>query len=155
MFTPGHDLVRQNPFAEQYLKRVGNLVNFTLTDPVRGPLVKIVGAATGPVDDGSNSQFGMLTIDEKQTVDGDRWHTTRTEQMDRRGLDRPDLERYDRRMKAQTDYNMVGLLLKYVSFRQACESPRAPSAGHAFVRGEAPETAGCIARPSLDRRASA
>lgn len=111
---PGHDFVRQNPFAEQYLKRVGNLVNFALTDPQRGPLVKIVGAATGPVDDGSNSQFGMLTIDEKQLIDpeiggtphgmnkwtGEVWTGLTWEDM-------------TEELKAQTDYNTIGLLLKY------------------------------------------
>lgn len=61
---PGHDFTRQNPFAEQYLKRVGNLTGFAL-----GDMVKIVGAATGPVDDGSNSQFGILTLQPKVRVD--------------------------------------------------------------------------------------
>lgn len=61
---PGHDFTRQNVYAEQYLKRVGNLAGFSL-----GDMVKIVGAATGPVDDGSNSQFGILTIEEKARID--------------------------------------------------------------------------------------
>jgi predicted amidohydrolase YtcJ len=61
---PGHDFTRQNPFAEQYLKRVGNLSGFAL-----GDMVKIVGAATGPVDDGSNSQFGILTLEPKEQID--------------------------------------------------------------------------------------
>jgi predicted amidohydrolase YtcJ len=61
---PGHDFTRQNPFAEQYLKRVGNLTGFSL-----GDMVKIVGAATGPVDDGSNSQFGILTLQAKGRID--------------------------------------------------------------------------------------
>jgi predicted amidohydrolase YtcJ len=111
---PGHDFVRQNPFAEQYLKRVGNLVNFALTDPVRGPMVKIVGAATGPVDDGSNSQFGMLTIDEKEKVDPEIGGTPR-------GLNKWTGEVWTGLtwddmtddLKAQTDYNTVSLLLKY------------------------------------------
>ena len=111
---PGHDFIRQNPFAEQYLKRVGNLVNFALTDPVRGPMVKIVGAATGPVDDGSNSQFGMLTIDEKEKVDPEIGGTPR-------GLNKwtgevwtgLTWEDMTDDLKAQTDYNTVSLLLKY------------------------------------------
>jgi predicted amidohydrolase YtcJ len=111
---PGHDFTRQNPFAEQYLKRVGNLVNFSLSDPVKGPMVKIVGAATGPVDDGSNSQFGMLTIDEKENIDyeiggtplglnkwtGEVWT----------GLTWDDMSDAQ---KAQTDYNTIYLLHKY------------------------------------------
>ncbi len=111
---PGHDFVRQNPYAEQYLKRVGNLVNFALTDPVRGPLVKIVGAATGPVDDGSNSQFGMLTIDEKQAIDPEIGGTPR-------GLNKWTGEVWTGLtwddmtddLKAQTDYNTISLLLRY------------------------------------------
>ena len=111
---PGHDFIRQNPFAEQYLKRVGNLVNFALTDPLRGPMVKIVGAATGPVDDGSNSQFGMLTIDEKEKVDPEIGGTPR-------GLNKwtgevwtgLTWEDMTDDLKAQTDYNTVNLLLKY------------------------------------------
>ena len=111
---PGHDFTRQNPFAEQYLKRVGNLVDFSLSDPIQGPMVKIVGAATGPVDDGSNSQFGMLTIDEKENIDyeiggtplglnkwtGEVWT----------GLKWADMTE---ELKAQTDYNTITLLLKY------------------------------------------
>jgi hypothetical protein len=111
---PGHDFVRQNPYAEQFLKRVGNLVNFSLTDPVRGPMVKIVGAATGPVDDGSNSQFGMLTIDAKENVDPEIGGTPR-------GLNKwtgevwtgLTWEDMTDDLKAQTDYNTIGLLLKY------------------------------------------
>jgi len=111
---PGHDFTRQNPFAEQYLKRVGNLVNFSLTDPALGPLVKIVGAATGPVDDGSNSQFGMLTIDAKENIDheiggnlhgiskwtGEVWTGLTWEDM-------------TDELKAQTDYNTVDLIHRY------------------------------------------
>ncbi len=111
---PGHDFTRQNPFAEQYLKRVGNLINFSLTDPELGPMVKIVGAATGPVDDGSNSQFGMLTIDEKENIDfeiggtphglnkwtGEVWT----------GLTWDDMTDSQ---KAQTDFNTIDLLHKY------------------------------------------
>lgn len=111
---PGHDFVRQNPFAEQYLKRVGNLVNFGLTDLERGPMVKIVGAATGPVDDGSNSQFGMLTIDAKETVDPEIGGTPK-------GLNKWTGEVWTGLtwddmtddLKAQTDYNTISLLLKY------------------------------------------
>ncbi|MGK0297811.1 MAG: putative amidohydrolase YtcJ [Gammaproteobacteria bacterium] len=111
---PGHDFTRQNPFAEQYLKRVGNLVDFSLSDPVQGPMVKIVGAATGPVDDGSNSQFGMLTIEPKENIDfeiggtelglnkwtGEVWT----------GLTWADMTD---ELKAQTDYNTITLLQQY------------------------------------------
>jgi len=65
---PGHDFTRQNPFPEQYLKRVGNLVDFSLYDPHSGPMVKIVGAALASVDDGANSPSGMLTIQPKDRI---------------------------------------------------------------------------------------
>ncbi len=111
---PGHDFVRQNPFAEQYLKRVGNLVNFSLTDPVMGPMVKIVGAATGPVDDGSNSQFGILTIDPRETVDheigGNLYGMNKWTGEVWTGLSWDDMTD---ELKAQTDYNTIGLLLRY------------------------------------------
>ncbi len=111
---PGHDFTRQNPFAEQYLKRVGNLVNFSLTDPEIGPMVKIVGAATGPVDDGSNSQFGMLTIDDKANIDFEIGGTAK-------GLNKWTGEVWtgltwddmSEAQKAQTDYNTIDLLHQY------------------------------------------
>jgi predicted amidohydrolase YtcJ len=111
---PGHDFTRQNPFAEQYLKRVGNLVDFALTDPIQGPMVKIVGAATGPVDDGSNSQFGMLTIDEKENIDyeigGTEYGLNKWTGEVWTGLSWADMTED---LKAQTDYNTISLLLKY------------------------------------------
>ncbi len=111
---PGHDFTRQNPFAEQYLKRVGNLVNFSLSDPIKGPMVKIVGAATGPVDDGSNSQFGMLTIDEKENIDfeigGTPYGLNKWTGEVWTGLTWDDMSEAQ---KAQTDYNTIYLLHKY------------------------------------------
>jgi len=65
---PGHDFTRQNPFPEQYLKRMGNLVDFSLYDPQRGPMVKIVGAALASLDDGPNSPSGILTIQAKDQI---------------------------------------------------------------------------------------
>jgi predicted amidohydrolase YtcJ len=65
---PGHDFTRQNPFPEQYLKRIGNLVDFSLYDPESGPMVKIVGAALASLDDGANSPSGMLTIKPKDRI---------------------------------------------------------------------------------------
>ncbi len=106
---PGHDFTRQNVFADQYLKRVGNLTGFNL-----GNMVKIVGASTGPVDDGSNSQFGILTFEEKTRIDpeisgtprglnkwtGEVWNTKRWEHLtaDERN---------------QTDYHTIELMNQY------------------------------------------
>ncbi len=111
---PGHDFTRQNVYAEQYLKRVGNLVNFSLHDPVTGPMVKIVGAATGPVDDGSNSQFGMLTLEDKERVDPEIGGNARG--MNKwtgevwTGLDWDDMRA---EQKSQTDYNTIAHLIRY------------------------------------------
>jgi predicted amidohydrolase YtcJ len=106
---PGHDFTRQNPFAEQYLKRVGNLTGFNL-----GDMVKIVGAATGPVDDGSNSQFGILTLEPKVRIDpeisgtphglnkwtGEVWTGKRWEELT------PE-------QRQQTDYRTIQLMTQY------------------------------------------
>lgn len=106
---PGHDFTRQNPFAEQYLKRVGNLTGFSL-----GDMVKIVGAATGPVDDGSNSQFGILTLERKARVDPEIGGTPH-------GLNKwtgevwtgKTWEQLSAEQRNQTDYRTVQLMSQY------------------------------------------
>jgi predicted amidohydrolase YtcJ len=106
---PGHDFTRQNPFAEQYLKRVGNLTGFAL-----GDMVKIVGAATGPVDDGSNSQFGILTLRPKQRIDPEIGGTPR-------GLNKWTGEVWTGKtwddltteQRQQTDYRTIQLMMQY------------------------------------------
>ncbi len=64
---PGLDFLRQNPNGEMYLKRMGNLVDFSLTDD-RGPMVTIVGASVGPHSGSPDSTFGLLTIYPKTNV---------------------------------------------------------------------------------------
>lgn len=106
---PGHDFTRQNVYAEQYLKRVGNLTGFTL-----GDMVKIVGAATGPVDDGSNSQFGILTLEPKGRIDPEIGGTPK-------GLNKwtgevwtgRSWEELTDREKDQTDYSTIQLMNQY------------------------------------------
>jgi predicted amidohydrolase YtcJ len=111
---PGHDFTRQNPFPEQYLKRVGNLVDFTLYDPVSGPMVKIVGAALASLDDGANSPSGMLTIQAKdrslEGLDGTPhgWNKWTGEAVT--GLSWDDMKEED---KYKTDWNTMRLLNKY------------------------------------------
>jgi predicted amidohydrolase YtcJ len=54
-----HDFLRQNPFAESYLRRLGNLIDFGL-----GDMVKIVGAGLASAD--GNADIGSaLTLDPK------------------------------------------------------------------------------------------
>lgn len=111
---PGHDFTRQNPFPEQYLKRVGNLVDFSLYDPERGPMVKIVGAALASLDDGANSPSGMLTIKPKDRIMPEvggtpyGWNKWSGEGMT--GLSWDELTE---EQKAETDWNTMRLLIKY------------------------------------------
>ncbi len=64
---PGLDFLRQNPNGEMYLKRMGNLVDFSLTDD-RGPMVTIVGASVGPHSGTPDGMSGLLSIDAKDNV---------------------------------------------------------------------------------------
>ena len=59
-----HDFLRQNPFAEAYLRRLGNIIDFGL-----GDMVRIVGAGLASAD--GNADIGSaLTIDPKQRSGG-------------------------------------------------------------------------------------
>jgi predicted amidohydrolase YtcJ len=53
---PDLDFARQNPLAAQFLRRTPNLVDFQLGDG----MMRVVGAATGPVD-GASDDGGILT----------------------------------------------------------------------------------------------
>ena len=111
---PGHDFTRQNPFPEQYLKRIGNLVDFSLYDPDSGPMVKIVGAALASLDDGPNSPSGILTIQPKDRILPDLggtpygWNKWTGEAVT--GLTWEDIREED---KFKTDWNTMRLLNKY------------------------------------------
>jgi len=64
---PGLDFLRQNPDGEKYLKRMGNLVDFSLSDE-RGPMVTIIGASVGPHSGSPDAAAGLLTIEPKTNV---------------------------------------------------------------------------------------
>ncbi len=64
---PGLDFLRQNPNGEMYLKRMGNLINFTLEDE-RGAMVTIVGASVGPHAGTPDGLSGLLSIHPKKTM---------------------------------------------------------------------------------------
>ncbi len=64
---PGLDFLRQNPNGEMYLKRMGNLVDFSLVDD-RGPMVTIVGASVGPHSGSEDAAAGLLTIEPKKNI---------------------------------------------------------------------------------------
>src|SRR5919109_1444347 len=63
---PTLDFARQNPMADQILRRTPNLVNFGLGDG----MVRIVGAAVGPVD-GASDDGSILTNAPKLRVHPD------------------------------------------------------------------------------------
>ncbi len=64
---PGLDFLRQNPYGERHLKRIGNLVDFSLSDE-RGPMVTIVGASVGPHSGSPDAAASLLTIEPKTNV---------------------------------------------------------------------------------------
>lgn len=64
---PGLDFLRQNPNGEMYLKRMGNLIDFTLEDN-RGAMVTIVGASVGPHAGTPDGLSGLLSIHPKKTM---------------------------------------------------------------------------------------
>jgi len=106
---PGLDFLRQNPNGEMYLKRIGNLVDFSLSDE-RGEMVTIVGASVGPHAGSENAGASLLSIYPKKNVISEispnthgynrwtaQWFT---------GLSQEDLNEDQRR---QTDYYNVML----------------------------------------------
>ena len=64
---PGLDFLRQNPNGEMYLKRMGNLIDFSLVDE-RGEMVTIVGASVGPHSGTPDGLSGLLSIHPKTTM---------------------------------------------------------------------------------------
>jgi hypothetical protein len=61
---PDIDFARQNPLAEQFVRRTPNLVNFGLGDG----MVRIVAAAVGPAD-GASDDGGILTNEPKERIE--------------------------------------------------------------------------------------
>ena len=59
-----HDFLRQNPYAESYLRRIGNLVDFGLGDDIL-----IIGAGLGSVD-GNHDTGSALTLESKRSSGG-------------------------------------------------------------------------------------
>src|ERR671924_382041 len=63
---PTLDFARQNPMADQILRRTPNLVNFSLGDG----MIRVVGAAVGPVD-GASDDGGIMTNEPKRAAHAD------------------------------------------------------------------------------------
>ncbi len=64
---PGLDFMSQNPNGELILKRIGNLVDFSLSDQ-RGEMVTIVGTAVGPHSGSEDAAASLLSIEPKKNV---------------------------------------------------------------------------------------
>ena len=64
---PGLDFMSQNPNGELVLKRIGNLVDFSLSDQ-RGEMVTIVGTAVGPHSGSEDAAASLLSIEPKKNV---------------------------------------------------------------------------------------
>ena len=64
---PALDLMRQNAFPEWTLGRVGNLMDFALSDK-RGPMVQIVGTAVGPHSGSPDAAISLMTLEPKVKV---------------------------------------------------------------------------------------
>ena len=64
---PGLDFLDKNWEGEKYLKRMGNLVDFALTDE-RGPMVTIVATSVGPHAGTPDGVSGLLSIKPRTNI---------------------------------------------------------------------------------------
>src|SRR6185436_18645006 len=106
---PDIDFARQNPLAAQFLRRTPNLVNFG----VGNGMIRIVGAAVGPVD-GASDDGGILTNEPKtrvhETVGGSTTGTNKWTGTSFTGRHWGDLTAAER---AQTEAGTLMLLRKH------------------------------------------
>ncbi len=106
---PDMDMARQNPLSEQFLRRTPNLLNFSLGDG----LIRIAGAAIGPVDGGSDVGDIMTNepkLKEHPLVKGGRFGRSKwagTEWTGKQWADLTEKERWE------TDWSSIFLLRKY------------------------------------------
>jgi predicted amidohydrolase YtcJ len=106
---PDMDFARQNPLADQFLRRTPNLVNFGLGDG----MLRIVAAAVGPAD-GASDDGGILTNEPKlrvhETVGGSPYGTNKWTGTSFTGKHWGDLTDAERR---QTEAGTLILLRKH------------------------------------------
>jgi predicted amidohydrolase YtcJ len=117
---PGLDFLRQNPNGEMYLKRMGNLVDFSLTDD-RGEMVTIVGASVGPHSGSEDAAASLLSINPKKNVIPDispntngynRWTSewfTGLSQGDLTGAQQLQTDYYNVMLARQHGWNVTGI----------------------------------------------
>ena len=106
---PDLDFARQNPLADQFLRRTPNLVNFSLGDG----MLRIAGAAVGPAD-GASDDGGILTNEPKlrvhDTVGGSPFGTNKWTGTSFTGRHWGDLSEAER---TQTEAGTLSLLRKH------------------------------------------
>lgn len=117
---PGLDFLRQNPNGEMYLKRMGNLVDFSLSDD-RGEMVTIVGASVGPHSGSEDAAASLLSINPKKNVIPDispntngynRWTSewfTGLSQGDLTGAQQLQTDYYNVMLARQHGWNVTGI----------------------------------------------
>ena len=117
---PALDLMRQNAFPERTLGRVGNLMDFALSDE-RGPMVQIVGTAVGPHSGSPDAAIGLMTLEPKTTIlpelgknahGYDRWSGqffNNKGTMDLTDEQRKDTEYHNLMLARQYGYNVNGV----------------------------------------------
>lgn len=117
---PALDLLRQNAFPERILKRVGNLMDFALSDE-RGPMVQIVGTSIGPHSGAPDAAISLLTIEPKTNIipelgksphGYDRWSAeffTGKSTMELTDRERDDTEYRNMLVGRQYGYNVNGV----------------------------------------------
>jgi len=110
---PALDFLRQNTQGERYLKRIGNLVDFSLTDD-RGPMVTIIGASVGDHSGSPDGATSLLTIEPKTRVipelSPNKYGWNRWTGQWYNGLTLADLSPAQRK---ETDYHNIMLARKY------------------------------------------
>lgn len=106
---PDLDFARQNPMADQILRRVPNLVGAELGDGI----LRVVGAAMGPAD-GASDAGGILTNDLKvqdhPEVRGGKYGTNKWVGSNLSGMQWVDLTEAQ---KEQTEFNTLKLLREH------------------------------------------
>lgn len=117
---PALDLIRQNAFPERTLKRVGDLMDFALSDD-RGPMVQIVGTSAGPLSGAPDAAISLLTIEPKTRIvpdlgknphGYDRWsgeYYTGKTTSELTGDELKDTEYYNVMLARRYGYNVLGM----------------------------------------------
>lgn len=102
-----HDFLRQNPYAEAYLRRLGNLVDFGLGDDV-----VIIGAGLAAAD-GNHDTGSALTFEPKRTSGGYAFGPTGQNKWAGYGPHNREWEELSAEEKGTTEWENVQAAVKY------------------------------------------